>query len=378
MSGSGAGSGPDHYHPFQFIARARPILVACMYVQSASYTDSITSDMANAITYKTAGVDIEAGEETVSRIKPLVRSTFNSRVLADIGGFGGLYDISFLKEYEQPVLVSSVDGVGTKLKVAFMAERYETVGQDLVNHCVNDIAVCGAVPLYFLDYFATGRLEPCVAEHVISGFATACRENSCALIGGETAEMPSMYQEGEFDLAGTVVGVVERSRLINGEHSAAGDVLIGLPSTGLHTNGYSLARAALFPKHQLDDMVPGSDRTIGDALLAVHRSYLGAIQGTIGIDGVHAYSHITGGGLVGNTSRVVRTPLKLNIDWNAWERPAIFDFIQREGNVPEEDIREALNLGIGLVIVAAPAAADAVLAKLREMGEQPVVIGEVA
>jgi len=333
--------------------------------------------MSDAITYKTAGVDIEAGEETVTRIKPLVRSTFNSRVLADIGGFGGLYDASFLKEYDQPVLVSSVDGVGTKLKVAFMAERYDTVGQDLVNHCVNDIAVCGAVPIYFLDYFATGKLEPHVAEEVIAGFATACRENECALIGGETAEMPSMYQAGEFDLAGTVVGVVERTGLVTGEHSAKGDVLIGLPSTGLHTNGYSLARATLFPKHTLDEVLPGTDGPLSDALLAVHRSYLGAIQETIGIDGIHAYSHITGGGIIGNTSRVVRQPLELNIDWNAWERPAIFDFIQHEGNVPEKDIREALNLGIGLVIVAAKHAADAVMAKLREIGEEPVVIGEV-
>lgn len=334
--------------------------------------------MSESITYKSAGVDIEAGEETVSRIKPLVRSTFNSNVLADIGGFGGLYDVTFLKEYDRPVLVSSVDGVGTKLKVAFMAGRYDTVGQDLVNHCVNDIAVCGAKPIYFLDYFATGKLEPDVAEKVIEGFAVACRQNECALIGGETAEMPSMYQAGEFDLAGTVVGVVDRSRMVTGEHSAAGDVLIGLPSTGLHTNGFSLARAALFPKHTLDEIVPGSDQTIADALLAVHRSYLGAIQGTMDIEGVHAYSHITGGGLVGNTSRVVRSPLTLKIDWNAWERPAIFRMIQQEGNVPEDDIREALNLGIGLVIVAAKDAADTVMATLRELGETPVVIGEVA
>ncbi len=334
--------------------------------------------MSESITYKSAGVDIEAGEETVSRIKPLVRSTFNSNVLADIGGFGGLYDVTFLKEYDRPVLVSSVDGVGTKLKVAFMAGRYDTVGQDLVNHCVNDIAVCGAKPIYFLDYFATGKLEPDVAEKVIEGFAIACRQNQCALIGGETAEMPSMYQAGEFDLAGTVVGVVDRSRMVTGEHAAAGDVLIGLPSTGLHTNGFSLARAVLFPKHTLDEIVPGGDQTIGDALLAVHRSYLGAIQGTMDIEGVHAYSHITGGGLVGNTSRVVRSPLQLKIDWNAWERPAIFRMIQEEGNVPEEDIREALNLGIGLVIVVAKDAADTVMAKLRELGETPVVIGEVA
>lgn len=331
----------------------------------------------SAITYKTAGVDIEAGEETVSRIKPMVRSTFNSRVLADIGGFGGLYDVSFLKEYDQPVLVSSVDGVGTKLKVAFMAERYGTVGQDLVNHCVNDIAVCGAVPLFFMDYFATGRLNPAVAADVIGGFAVACRQNNAALIGGETAEMPSMYHDGEFDLAGTIVGVVERSKMIVGNNSAAGDLLIGLPSTGLHTNGYSLARAVLFPRFTLQDRVHDSDQTIGEALLAVHRSYLGAIQGTCDIDGVHAYSHITGGGLVGNTSRVVRQPLQLSIDWSAWERPAIFRMIQREGNVPEEDIQQAMNLGIGLVIVAAPNAADSVIARLQELGEQPVVIGEV-
>jgi phosphoribosylformylglycinamidine cyclo-ligase len=329
------------------------------------------------VTYKTSGVSIEAGEETVNRIKPMVRSTFNSNVLADIGGFGGLYDVSFLKEYRNPVLVSSVDGVGTKLKVAFMAERYGSVGQDLVNHCVNDIAVCGAKPIYFLDYFATGRLEPHVAAEVIEGFARACIENDAALIGGETAEMPSMYQEGEFDLAGVIVGVVERDAIVNGADSAAGDVLIGLPSTGLHTNGYSLARAVLFPKYSLTDFVPGTSQTIGEALLAVHRSYLGAIQGTLGMEGIHAYSHITGGGLVGNTSRVVRAPLELKVDWNAWERPAIFNFIQSAGNVPEEGIREALNLGIGLVIVVAPAAADAVTTKLREMGEKPVVIGEV-
>jgi phosphoribosylformylglycinamidine cyclo-ligase len=330
------------------------------------------------ITYKTSGVNIEAGEETVNRIKPMVRSTFNSNVLADIGGFGGLYDVSFLKEFRNPVLVSSVDGVGTKLKVAFMAESYKTVGQDLVNHCVNDIAVCGAKPIYFLDYFATGRLEPNVAADVIEGFALACRENDAALIGGETAEMPSMYQEGEFDLAGVIVGVVERDAIVNGADSAAGDILIGLPSTGLHTNGYSLVRAALFPKYSLDDLVPGTDSTIGDALLAVHRSYLGAIQGTLGMDGIHAYSHITGGGLVGNTSRVVRAPLELKVDWNAWERPEIFNFIQREGNVPDDALREALNLGIGLVIVVAPEAAGAVMAKLRELGEKPIVIGEVA
>lgn len=329
-------------------------------------------------TYKTSGVDIEAGDEMVSRIKPMVRSTFNDRVLADIGGFGGLYDASFLKEYDNPVLVSSVDGVGTKLKVAFMAERYDTVGQDLVNHSVNDIAVCGAVPIYFLDYFATGKLQPDVAAEVIKGFAQGCRENNCALIGGETAEMPSMYQDGEFDLAGTVVGVVERANIVNGANCAAGDVLIGLPSTGLHTNGFSLARAVLFPRFALTDRVPGTETTIGDALLAVHRSYLTAIQATASIEGIRAYSHITGGGIIGNTSRVVRSPLKLDINWKAWERPPIFDFIQREGSVPEEDIRQAMNLGIGLVIVASQESRDNVIERLKEINESPIEIGIIS
>lgn len=333
--------------------------------------------MSTSTTYKSAGVDVQAGEEVVDRIKPLVRSTFNQNVLADIGGFGGLFDVTFLKNFHQPVLVSSVDGVGTKLKVAFMAGRYDTVGQDLVNHCVNDIAVCGARPLYFLDYFATGVLQPDVAVDVIAGFAHACRQNDCALIGGETAEMPSMYQAGEFDLAGTVVGVVERAHMITGSATAAGDVMIGLPSTGLHTNGYSLVRKALFPKNDLGKMVPGTGATLGDALLAIHRSYLGAIQETMHINGVHAYSHITGGGIEGNTKRVVRGPLRMKIDWSAWERPALFRFIQEEGSVPEEAMREAFNLGIGLVSIVARTAVDEVMAALVRIGETPVVIGEV-
>ncbi len=329
------------------------------------------------LSYKKAGVDIAAGEETVNRIKPLVQSTFNDRVLADIGGFGGLYDVSFLKEFEHPVMVSSVDGVGTKLKVAVMAGSHHGVGVDLVNHCVNDIAVCGAVPIYFLDYFATGVLDPSVATEVIGGFAEACRENDCALIAGETAEMPSIYADGEYDLAGTIVGVVEHARMITGTDSAAGDILIGLPSTGLHTNGYSLARAALFGRFTVDDHVDELGTTVGEALLVPHRSYLGAIQGTIDIDGVHAYSHITGGGLLGNTSRVVRDPLRLNVDWEAWERPPIFNLIASEGSVREEDMRQAFNLGIGLVIAASQTAADPVIRKLQEMGEEPVVIGDV-
>lgn len=329
------------------------------------------------VTYKDSGVNILAGELAVSRIKSVVRETFTENVIADIGGFGGLYDVSFLKNFERPILVSSVDGVGTKLKVAFMSNKYDTVGQDLVNHCVNDIAVCGATPLYFMDYFATGVLEPDVMVSVVRGFAKACTENNCSLIGGETAEMPSMYQAGEFDLAGTIVGVVDYHKMKTGSQSKAGDVLIGLRSTGLHTNGYSLARKVLFPKYSIDNLLPNSNTTIGEALLSVHRSYLQPIQAVCEIDGVHAFSHITGGGIVGNTKRVVREPLTLNINWNAWQRPEIFDFIQAEGKVPESDIREALNLGIGLVIITSEASCDAVLRELKQMNEEPIIIGNV-
>ncbi len=330
-----------------------------------------------ASTYKSAGVDIAAGEELVERIKPMVRRTFNDRVLAEIGGFGGLYDVSFLKEFDRPVLVSSVDGVGTKLKVAFQARRFDTVGRDLVNHCVNDIAVCGAVPLYFLDYFATGRLQPQVGADVVDGFATACLENGCALIGGETAEMPSMYQDGEFDLAGTVVGVVERDRMLTGDRVEEGDLLVGIPSTGLHTNGYSLARSVLLQSHGLDDLVPETGESIGDALLAVHRSYLRLIQHAMSIHGVHAFAHITGGGIEGNTRRVVRDPLRLEVDYDAWERPAIFRFIQELGGVPEDDMRRTFNLGIGLVIVVAADALDALKSELTSRNEACIVMGRV-
>ncbi len=230
------------------------------------------------ITYKDSGVDIEAGEEMVRRIKPLVRTTFTSGVLADIGSFGAFFKPDF-KRFDDPVLVSSVDGVGTKLKVAFMMNRHDTVGQDLVNHCVNDIAVCGALPMFFMDYFATGALATEVAYDVIKGFSVACKENKCALIGGETAEMPDMYKTGEYDLAGTIVGMVDRSAIIDGRQIVAGDVLIGLPSTGLHTNGYSLARKVLFSTYAIGDTPRELDgKSVGESLLAIHRSYLDIIQ----------------------------------------------------------------------------------------------------
>jgi phosphoribosylformylglycinamidine cyclo-ligase len=333
------------------------------------------------ITYASAGVNIDAGEELVQRIKPFVRKTFNDKVLTDIGGFGGLYDGRF-PEMKSPVLVSSTDGVGTKIKIAIAAKKYDTVGQDLVNHCVDDILVCGARPIFFLDYFASGKLNVDNGVAIVSGFAKACEENNCALIGGETAEMPGIYAGDDFDLAGTVIGVVEKEHILSRENVAAGDILIGLPSTGLHTNGFSLARKALVDKYGVD-ATPAElgGESIGEALLKIHRSYLHPIMHLFGkltpkVD-IHALSHITGGGIVGNTSRVLSSGLSLDIDWNAWERPAIFNLIQKEGNVPEEDIRRALNLGIGLIIIAPPSKADAICDELKSINERPIVMGKV-
>ncbi len=330
------------------------------------------------LTYKDAGVDIDAGDELIRRIKPIVRKTFTPGVLREIGAFGAFFDLSVLSEYRNPVLVSSVDGVGTKLKVAFMADRHDTVGQDLVNHCVNDIAVCGAAPLFFLDYFATGKLSPQVAEDVIRGFAKACEENGCALIGGETAEMPDMYKEGEYDLAGTIVGIVERDDIVDGSRVESGDRIIGLPSTGLHTNGYSLARKALFARHNVDDRPDElAGASIGEALLAVHRSYLGPIRRMTEHGRARALAHITGGGLIGNLSRVIPEGLRIDVDWNAWEVPGIFNLIKRLGSVPEVDMRRTFNLGIGLAAVVGAEEETAVLTKLKEAGEHPHVIGRI-
>lgn len=324
--------------------------------------------------YKSAGVDIEAGDNLVKRIKPLVRSTFNNNVLADIGLFGALYDAKF-PEYNHPVLVSSTDGVGTKLKVAFMMDKHDTVGQDLVNHCVNDILACGAYPLFFLDYFATGKLDPTVGEQVISGLVKACGENGCALIGGETAEMPSMYSQGEYDMAGTIVGVVEKSKVLDGKKIQEGDVLIGLRSTGLHTNGFSLARKVLFPTYSTTQHVDELGTTVGESLLAVHRSYLNVCKPLLESDKVLALSHITGGGIVGNTSRVLPDGLTLDIDWNSWEWLPIFKLIQQAGAIAEEEMRHVFNLGIGLIIVCKQEHVDEVLRQTAS--EHPVVMGRI-
>ncbi len=323
------------------------------------------------ITYKDSGVDIKAGEEMVESIKGVVKDTHGPEVLSNIGGFGGFFRPD-LGSYKKPVFVSSVDGVGTKLIVAFKAGKYDTVGQDLVNHCVNDIAVCGAKPLFFLDYFSTGKLEQHVGVDVIKGFAKACKENGVALIGGETAEMPDIYDTGEFDLAGTIVGIVDEDEVINGDGIEKGNVLLGFKSTGLHTNGYSLARKVLFSKYKVENYVEELGSTVGDELLKVHKSYLSLITGLKELDGVNGFSHITGGGIVGNTKRILPEGLKLDINWDSWERPPVYKLIQEIGNVPEDDMQATFNLGIGLIAVVSEDQVDAVKAKAGELGEDEV------
>lgn len=324
--------------------------------------------------YKTAGVDINAGEEFVRLIKPQVRQTFTSGVMTDIGAFGGFFRPDFAS-YSNPVLVSSIDGVGTKLKVAAEMGRYDTIGACLVNHCVDDILVCGAKPLFFLDYFACGKLIPGMAADIVKGMVAACKENSCALIGGETAEMPGIYAKDDFDLAGTIVGVVDREHLVNGASVVEGDVMIGLPSTGLHTNGYSLARKIFEGK--LRSTYEGLDGTVGDELLKVHRSYLPVIEPLLGSGDIHGMSHITGGGLTGNTMRIVPKGLRLDVEWGAWPEPVIFDIIRKEGGVPEEDMRRTFNLGVGLVVIVARTSVDRIMADLKSKHENAYIIGQI-
>jgi len=326
--------------------------------------------------YEDAGVSIKAGEETVSKIKNYAKSTFNDSVLTDIGLFGAFFQPDF-KKYKEPVLVSSVDGVGTKLKIAIELSKHDTIGQDLVNHCVNDIAVCGAEPLFFLDYMAFGKLDTRVASEIVKGFSIACKENGCALIGGETAEMPGVYQKNDYDLSGTIVGVVDKSKIIKGENISSGDILIGIPSTGLHTNGYSLARKVLLEKYNLKDTVPSLKKSIGEELLAVHKSYLPLIKTIKNEVEVKGMSHITGGGIVGNTKRILPEGLKLKIDWVKWEVPAIFQLIQDTGEITEEEMREVFNMGIGLIVIVSKENVDLTLNLCRDLDENPIMIGEV-
>ncbi|MFA7330889.1 MAG: phosphoribosylformylglycinamidine cyclo-ligase [Candidatus Delongbacteria bacterium] len=328
-------------------------------------------------TYRQAGVDIDAGESLVARIKPWCARTRTAGVLGGLGLFGGFFRADF-PGLAEPVLVSSVDGVGTKLKLAFQTGVHHTVGQDLVNHCVNDILACGARPLFFLDYFATGRLDVDTAAEVIRGLAQACEENGCALIGGETAEMPGFYADGEYDMSGTVVGVVDKPRLVDGARIRPGDRLLGLPSTGLHTNGYSLARHALFEQARLPlDHRLTDGHCLADALLAVHRSYLRPVQALLADVDVRGISHVTGGGLKGNTRRILPAGCDLLVDEGAWEWPALFRLIQECGQVARPEMERAFNLGIGLVLILAPEDVERAEHVLREQGEQPLRIGQV-
>lgn len=320
------------------------------------------------VLYKDAGVNIDEADRAVARIKKLAASTMTKSVLSGIGSFGAGFQLS---GYKKPVLVSSADGVGTKLKVAFMTGRHNTVGEDLVNHCVNDIAVQGAVPLFFLDYFAVGKLDALVAEQVVEGIARGCKSNGCALIGGETAEMPGMYSNGEYDLAGFIVGTVEKKNLLTGAKVKAGDVLIGLPSTGLHTNGYSLARKLLFDvaQHQPDSFVKELSATIADELLRVHRSYLTPIRRLMKAGVLKGAAHITGGGITDNTPRMLPKGLAAEIKWGSWPVLPVFDFLKTIGRIPDDDYRRSFNLGIGMIFAVSRKRADeaeAVLTKLEE------------
>jgi phosphoribosylformylglycinamidine cyclo-ligase len=329
--------------------------------------------------YKSSGVDIDAGNETVRRIRGLARSTFTSGVLSDIGSFGGLFQLESGR-YRHPVLVSSADGVGTKLKVAFLANCHDTVGVDLVNHCVNDILVQGAEPLFFLDYLATGRLSPSVAESVVTGMAAACRDNGCALLGGETAEMPGLYADGEYDIAGFIVGVVDRERLVNGRAIAVGDVLVGVPSSGLHTNGYSLARRIAFEGLGLkvDSHVPELGMTVGQAFLEPHRSYLSIVKPLLEGGRIKGMAHITGGGITDNLPRILPHGTGALVDVSAWEVPPLFRWLQEGGRVPAADMLHTFNMGIGLIIVTARDHSEPLIEELAARGGRDArVIGEI-
>ncbi|MEW6051271.1 MAG: phosphoribosylformylglycinamidine cyclo-ligase [Candidatus Zixiibacteriota bacterium] len=330
------------------------------------------------MTYAEAGVDVRANDEAVARIKSLARQTFGPQVLSEIGSFGGFYrpDFSGLKS---PVLVSSTDSVGTKVKLAFMTGRHNTIGEDLVNHCVNDILVHGARPLFFLDYIGIHKLEPAVVAEMVSGLAHACRSVGMALIGGETAEMPDLYYPGEYDLAGCIVGVVEESKIINGSTIVEGDICIGLPSTGLHTNGYTLARKVVFEKAGLqpDAVVPELNGTIADALMAVHRCYAPLVFGLLEKYTVHGMAHITGGGIPGNLNRILPKHLDAEIGKGTWPILPIFEYLETAGNLDRLDMYSAFNMGIGYILVVPEKQAGEILRHLADSGEKAYRIGRI-
>ena len=336
--------------------------------------------MPEQTTYRDAGVNIDSANEAVLRMRDDIRSTFTPGVLTDVGSFGGMFDLSALSSYQQPVLVSSIDGVGTKLKVAILCGRYDTIGKDLINHCVNDILVQGARPLFFLDYFATGVLVPSVAADVVKGLAEGCRESGCALIGGETAEMPGLYQDGDFDLAGTVVGIVDRAKIINGRGIESGDAIIGLSSSGLHTNGFSLARRILLEGENalsLFEHLPLIGKTLSEELLAVHRCYAPAILPLLADSDIKGMAHITGGGFYENIPRILPVDTSARIERRSWPIPPIFSLIQERGNVPESEMYRTFNMGIGMILVVPPDQAPMIAHRLNEAGESAYIIGNV-
>jgi phosphoribosylformylglycinamidine cyclo-ligase len=334
--------------------------------------------MTKPISYSDAGVDIDAATRATDKIKELARRTFNQRTLSEIGSFGGMFDGAF-PNLSQPVLVASADGVGTKLKIAFATGVHNTVGRDLVNHCVNDILVQGARPLFFLDYVATGKLSPDVVASVVEGVTNGCRENGCVLLGGETAEMPGFYQDGEYDIAGFIVGVVDRNKIIDGKAIAAGDVLLALPSAGLHTNGYSLARKLFFEVagYKPDTHVPELGMTAGEALLLPHLSYLKPLDGLLDTGLIKGLAHITGGGLTDNIPRILPEGTAVKIKKDSWRKPSLFELMRRLGNVSEPEMYRTFNVGVGMVIVCSGSDAEAIASHLQNEGETVYEIGNV-
>jgi phosphoribosylformylglycinamidine cyclo-ligase len=328
------------------------------------------------ISYKQAGVNIDEADSAVGAIREMARKTFSKNVLTDIGSFGGGF---LLKGFRQAVLVSSADGVGTKLKLAFLTGEHSTIGEDLVNHCVNDIAVQGATPLFFLDYFATGKLNARVAASVVSGIARGCERNKCALIGGETAEMPGLYHDGEYDLAGFIVGVVEKKRMITGRSIKPGDILLGLPSTGLHTNGYSLARKLLFEiaGHNANTWIDELGTSVAKELLKLHRSYLAPLRALHDKEILKGAAHITGGGITDNTPRILPKGLGVTIDTKSWPVLPVFELLRKIGDIPEADWRRTFNLGIGMIFVVSPADTKNACKALDKMKEPWYKIGVV-
>ena len=331
----------------------------------------------DGVRYRDAGVDLDAADRAKAGLKDLVASTRDANTLSELGSFGGLYAVP--AGVADPVLAASADGVGTKLKVAFRAGRHDTVGQDLVNHCVNDILVQGARPLFFLDYLACGEIEDGVVNAVVRGVARGCKENGCALLGGETAQMPGFYAEGEYDLAGFVVGITPRSQLLDGSRVRAGDILVGLASTGLHTNGFSLAREIVFNRLGLDvtDPMPDMDGSVGDVLLEVHRSYLRSLLPLVEQGRIRALAHITGGGIPGNLPRVLPDGLGAVVKRSSWRVPTVFRVLAESGDVSTSEMDRVFNMGVGMVAVVAPTDADSVVEDLRRAGDHAWVLGRV-